>query len=68
LIKLYQSYFEQEFLDKTTVYFELKSTKFSEEFTVTEYIVKALEIMSDEGNRSKQYLHERSLNFQILML
>jgi len=58
IFQLYQSYFEQSFLKRSSEYFELESTKLSEELTVSEYMARVLVIMKEEGIRANKYLHE----------
>ncbi|XP_016662010.1 cullin-2-like [Acyrthosiphon pisum] len=61
-LELYQSYFEQPFLKRSSEYFKLESTKLSEELTVSEYMTRVLVIMKEEGIRANTYLHESTYN------
>ncbi|CAI6354868.1 unnamed protein product [Macrosiphum euphorbiae] len=61
-LELYQSYFEQPFLERSSEYFERESKKLSEELTVSEYIARVLVIMKEEEIRANKYLHESTYN------
>lgn len=57
-LELYQSYFEQPFLEQSSEHFKREAARLLQESTVSEYMVKVLHILKEEGIRSKKYLHE----------
>jgi len=56
---LYQNYFEQPFLEQSSEHFKREAARLLQECTVSEYMVKVLQILKEEGIRSKKYLHDR---------
>ncbi|XP_060845005.1 cullin-2-like [Rhopalosiphum padi] len=61
-LKLYKSYFEKPFLEKASEYFKFEASKLVKTCTVSQYMVKVLQIMKDEGFRSKTYFHDSTYN------
>ncbi|KAL4149405.1 hypothetical protein QTP88_003363 [Uroleucon formosanum] len=57
-LELYQNYFEQPFLEQSSEHFKREAARLLQECTVSKYMVKVLQILKEEGIRSKQYLHE----------
>jgi len=57
--QLYQNYFEQPFLEQSSEHFKREAARLLQESTVSEYMVKVLQILKEEGIRSKKYLHDR---------
>jgi len=58
-LQLYQNYFEQPFLAQSSEHFKCEAARLLQECTVSEYMVKVLQILKEEGARSKKYLHDR---------
>jgi len=56
---LYQNYFELPFLAQSSEHFKHEAARLLQECTVSEYMVKVLQILKEEGARSKKYLHDR---------
>ncbi|CAH1713143.1 cullin-2 isoform X2 [Aphis gossypii] len=57
-LELYQNYFEQPFLEQSSEHFKREAARLLQECTVSEYMVKVLLILREEGIRSKKYLHD----------
>ncbi|XP_050536894.1 cullin-2 [Daktulosphaira vitifoliae] len=57
-LELYQSYFERPFLEQSSEHFKREAARLLQECSVSEYMVKVLQILKEEGIRSKKYLHD----------
>jgi len=57
--QLYQNYFEQPFLEQSSEHFKREAARLLQECTVSEYMVNVLQILREEGERSKKYFHAR---------
>ncbi|XP_026819284.1 cullin-2-like [Rhopalosiphum maidis] len=55
--EFYESYFEQPFLEQSRDYFKYEAARLLQEFTVSEYLVKALQFIIKEMH-FKKYLHD----------
>lgn len=66
-LQLYQNYFEKPFLEQSSQHFQLEAARLLQECTVSEYMVKVLQILKEEGLRAKKYLHDRYFFIKLII-
>ncbi|EDV28327.1 uncharacterized protein TRIADDRAFT_37264 [Trichoplax adhaerens] len=61
-LELYQSCFEQKFIEETESYYINESGQYLKDNSITEYMKKAEARLHEERKRVQDYLHERTLD------
>lgn len=61
ILTYYKSEFEKYLLEETKSYYQMESSKFLDEHSVTAYVTKAENRLADEKSRSDRLFHETTL-------